>query len=75
MRWVGHVAWNTRNEYNILIAKPEDKRHQGVNGMIILEQILGTWVWSGFIWIRIGQVAVSPERGKTPQVQKKAAIS
>jgi hypothetical protein len=40
-----------RGEYKILVGKPEGKRHSenlGV-GEIILEWILGKWLWAGFI--------------------------
>jgi hypothetical protein len=46
MRWMGHIAHmeELRNIYNILVVKPEGKRHlgrPGVSGRIILEWILG----------------------------------
>jgi hypothetical protein len=50
----------TRNAHTILVGKPEGKRHSeelGVDGRIILKWILrklGWKLWTGFIWLRIG---------------------
>jgi hypothetical protein len=46
MRWAVHVACMgaMRNAYNILVGKPEGKtvpEDPGINGMIILDWILG----------------------------------
>jgi hypothetical protein len=49
-----------RNEYKILVGKPEGKttsEDQGVDWRTILKWILGKWrwrVWIEFIWLRIG---------------------
>jgi hypothetical protein len=49
-----------KNEYGILIGKPDGRDHsedQGIDGIIILKWVFGEqgWrVWIGFIWFRIG---------------------
>jgi hypothetical protein len=54
MRWAGHVARivETRNAYEILVEKPEEKRPLG--------RLRRKWeredgiIWTGSIWLRIG---------------------
>jgi hypothetical protein len=51
-----------RNVYRVLVGNPEGKDHledEGVDGRMGSKWILGRlvgWVWSGFIWLRIGTV-------------------
>jgi hypothetical protein len=51
-------AWEMRNEYNILVPKPEGKkplvrpRHRW-NGNIRMDLREMGWVWTGFIRLRI----------------------
>jgi hypothetical protein len=61
MRWVGHVVrmGEMRNEYKILIGKPEESNHSedlDVDGTILklISGIYGWRVWIRFMWLRIG---------------------
>jgi hypothetical protein len=45
-----------RGLYRVLVGKPEGKRDQGLDGMIILRWILRKWdvgLWTGLSWLRI----------------------
>jgi hypothetical protein len=61
MMWAGHVACmgEGRNVYRVLVGRPEGKsplespRRRWEDGIKMdLREI--SWVWSGFIWLRIG---------------------
>jgi hypothetical protein len=58
MKWAGHVARmeSKRNEYRILVGKPEGKRTLDVDvgGWIILKRILKIG-WVGMDWIDLDQ--------------------
>jgi hypothetical protein len=65
MRWAGHVAHmgEGRNVYRVLVGKPEGKRPLGRPRRIWEDgskrtsgRLVGSGVWSGFIWLRIGVV-------------------
>jgi hypothetical protein len=52
-----------RNLYRVLVGKPEGKDHlkdQGVDGSMGSKwtsgRLVGSGVWSGFTWLRIGTV-------------------
>jgi hypothetical protein len=72
----GHVAriGDMRNEYSILVGKPERKNHTedlAVDGRIILEWIFVKYsgkVWTERIWHRIGTSGGYCEHGDEPQV-------
>jgi hypothetical protein len=60
MRWARHVALmgEMRNEYNILVGKPEGKRpfgrtrrHREDNGRMNLREV----GWEGVVWLRLSQ--------------------
>jgi hypothetical protein len=52
--------WEKRNEYRLLVGKPEGRRpleYQNVGGWIILGWISYRWdgvMWTGLVWLRIG---------------------
>jgi len=59
MRCAGHVARMgcKRNEYKILVGKPEGKNHSedlGVDGTMDVYREINGKVWSEFIWLWIG---------------------
>jgi hypothetical protein len=60
--WEGHVArmGEGRNVYRVLVGKPEGKRpierlrRRWEDGIRMDLRDIGSGVWSGFIWLRIG---------------------
>jgi hypothetical protein len=64
MRWAGHVArmGEGRNVYRVLVGKAEGKRplgrprHRWENGTKMNLSKIGSGVWSGLTWLRIGTV-------------------
>jgi hypothetical protein len=56
MRWAGHVApmGETRNEYRILVGKPEGKRPLGRPRRMWMENIREIG-WDGMDWIDLTQ--------------------
>jgi hypothetical protein len=61
-----------RHAYRILVGKPEGKRpleDLDVGGQIIVTWILEAqdgMIWTGFMWLRIGQVEGPCEHGNEP---------
>jgi len=80
MRWVGHVArmGQGRVVHRVLVGRPEGKRPLGRPRRrwgIILRWIFRKWagvVRTGWIWLRIGQVAGTCEYGDEPSGSKNA---
>jgi hypothetical protein len=62
MRWAGYVAHmgKMRNAFKIFVRKPEGKGPFGKprhGSRFVLKSILqkqGFWLWTGFMWLRIG---------------------
>jgi hypothetical protein len=62
MRWAGYVArrGEKRNEYRLLVGKPEGKRTLGRPKRRCVDKIkmdileIGVGLWTGLVWLRIG---------------------
>jgi len=74
MRWARYVAVmvERRAACRVMVGKPEGKNpleRPGVDGKKKLRWIFRKWdvgVWTGLIWLRIGQVAGTCECGNEP---------
>jgi hypothetical protein len=82
MRCAGHAACmgEIRNEYTLLVGKPEGKgplgrpRHRWEDNIKMELMKQGGKLWTGFIWLRIGTVGGFLTRQVTISLSRRRAV-